>query len=261
MKKTEYTSLTHSFRLVQSSAGFSLVELLVTLSIIALLSGIMMPTVKSVRASAEKLMCANNMRSIYYGINGYAIDRLNSRQYMPSSIPHDTKNFKDTMAITAKDYGPKANQEWDGLGLLWRNKSMGSYLDNCKCLYCPSHHGEHSYERYKQDLEHSNNSLSPVNLVRQLFCNYQYAGGRDIKNGLRIPFNSPGNNVILTDGLRSKSDFNHLKGSNSLSNSGEVRWLYNEKFLNPNFISRMTDEVTNDRFSEIWTKIQSEVDR
>ena len=85
MKNTDDTSLTLSTRPFKSADGFSLIELLVTLSIIALLFGIMMPTLKGVRGSAEKLMCANNMRSIYYGFNGYANDQ--SRQFMPTSIP------------------------------------------------------------------------------------------------------------------------------------------------------------------------------
>lgn len=261
MKKTDDTSLTLSTRPFKSSAGFSLIELLVTLSIIALLSGIMMPTLKGVRASAEKLMCANNMRSIYYGFNGFANDQL--RPFMPTSIPYETKQFKDTMAITANE-NPNERQEWDGLGLLLK----GAYLDNPKCLYCASHHGDHSFETYQADLE--NISTQPVSPDRQLFCNYQYAGGygnvdkenKPVKSPKKIYFNDTANNVLLTDGMRSANDFNHGKGSNSLSSGGEIRWFNNnEKILSPKLNARITGELPNESFPSIWASIQREIDR
>ena len=262
MKNTDDTSLTLSTRPFKSSAGFSLVELLVTLSIIALLSGIMMPTLKGVRASAEKLMCANNMRAIYYGFNGFANDHMSP--IMPTSIPYKNKIYKDTMAITANE-NPNERQEWDGLGLLLK----GAYLDNCKCLYCASHHGDHSFETYQADLE--NISTQPVSPDRQLFCNYQYAGGYENgykknnelnKSPKKIYFNDSANNVLLTDGMRSANDFNHGKGSNSLSSGGEIRWFNNnEKILSPKLNARITGELPNESFPSIWASIQREIDR
>lgn len=251
MKNTDDTSLTLSTRPFKSSAGFSLIELLVTLSIIALLSGIMMPTLKGVRASAEKLMCANNMRSIYYGFNGYANDR--DRPFMPTSIPYKYKDFKNTMAITANENNGR--QEWDGLGILLKY----GYLDNCKCLYCASHHGDHSFETYQADLENSNGAMQPVSPDRQLFSNYQYAGGCNTK-GKRIFFNDVANNVLLTDGMRSVKDYNHAKGSNSLSNGGEIRWFNNEKFLANKLNARITGDLENESFPQIWASIQREID-
>ena len=253
MKNTDDTSLTLSTRPFKSSAGFSLIELLVTLSIIALLSGIMMPTLKGVRASAEKLMCANNMRAIYYGFNGFANDHMSP--IMPTSIPYKNKIYKDTMAITANE-NPNERQEWDGLGLLLK----GAYLDNCKCLYCASHHGDHSFETYQADLENSNGAMQPVSPDRQLFCNYQYAGGCDA-NGKNIRFNDVANNVLLTDGMRSVKDYNHDKGSNSLSNGGEIRWFNNEKFLANKLNARITGDLPNASFPQIWAYIQKEVNQ
>ncbi len=51
--------------------GFTLVELLVTISIIVLLVGITMPTFQAVRESARRTQCINNIRQVGQAIVGY----------------------------------------------------------------------------------------------------------------------------------------------------------------------------------------------
>jgi prepilin-type N-terminal cleavage/methylation domain-containing protein len=54
--------------------GFTLVELLVVISIIALLAAMLLGAVSMVRRAAKEAACANNLRQLVLGIAGYAND-------------------------------------------------------------------------------------------------------------------------------------------------------------------------------------------
>lgn len=67
--------------------GFSLIELLVVISIIALLIGILLPTLPKVRDAARKTACGANLRSMGQAIEMYKQETKNqafpSARYMP----------------------------------------------------------------------------------------------------------------------------------------------------------------------------------
>ncbi|MSR33951.1 MAG: prepilin-type N-terminal cleavage/methylation domain-containing protein [Phycisphaerales bacterium] len=277
MKKTDDTSLTNSFRPIKRSAGFSLVELLVTLSIIALLFSIMFPSLNRVRGVAGKLMCANNMRSIYYGLNGYANDF--SRSPLPYCYNYKSKLLQETMALTANDPDSPYRAQWDGLGLLWRNVSGTQYLDNCKCLFCPSHHGTNGYEKYRSTLNCQNprdttlldvashEYLTHPKTIAKIYGNYQYAGGYDPQSKEPISFGAPNsqNSVLLSDGMRTLDDFNHTIGGNALRGSGEISWFSYSKIIGLRMTGLPAQEIPTNaqesQFSLIWTAIQTEAGR
>ncbi len=54
------------------NAGFTLTELLVVISIIAILAGMLLPAVGLVRGAARSVVCQSNMRQIHLGITSYS---------------------------------------------------------------------------------------------------------------------------------------------------------------------------------------------
>lgn len=78
--------------------GFTLVELLVVIGIIALLIGILLPSLNRARAAAQSVNCLSNLRQIGQGLMFYVNDRANNKSYLPAAT--DNRNpapFNDWM--------------------------------------------------------------------------------------------------------------------------------------------------------------------
>lgn len=66
--------------------GFSLVELIVVIAIIAMLAGILLPTLGKSRAMARRLNCQSNLRQIVNGVILYANE---NDGVLPVAAPHE----------------------------------------------------------------------------------------------------------------------------------------------------------------------------
>jgi prepilin-type N-terminal cleavage/methylation domain-containing protein/prepilin-type processing-associated H-X9-DG protein len=111
-----------------TSAAFTLVELLIVIGIIALLAGILLPTLSNARDSANTLRCLANLRMIVIACTSYSADH---RTYIiPAQYHHlDKDNLDGEMA-------------WPNIlvegGYLTAPDSTGQLAVTKSVFFCPS---------------------------------------------------------------------------------------------------------------------------
>jgi prepilin-type N-terminal cleavage/methylation domain-containing protein len=185
-----------------SDKGFTLVDLLVSISVIAILIAIMLPSISGVRELTRRVICASNTRQIGLGIAMYAEDYKGDLPYSEYVAKFRTASQPHNMIIVRAE---SDSTKWDGLGLLFAS----DYLNAGQVFYCPSHAGDHPFREYA-----SRWAGDPGRIV----ANYQYRG-----QNLEGPLNE--RTALITDGLRTQSDFNHKIGSNVLRADMSLEWL------------------------------------
>lgn len=191
-------------------AGFSLIELLVVLSVAVMMTGLLLPAMSQLRESAHKIVCASNERQMGQALFMYGHDNNDA---LPKSMALTGKNnIPNNPQELMRTYIGGDTRRWDGLGVLYEFRYCGAI----GCFYCPSHVGDHTIERYYNDwLEPTGNDI---------YANYHFSGDRDWKSNKLRNLHSEIEQVLVTDGLRTTSDFNHVTGMNVLYSDGSVRW-------------------------------------
>ena len=188
--------------------AFSLLELLVVISVVVLLTGLLMPAMHHMRENAHRVICMSHLQQLGQAFHLYV---ANSHERLPYSVVLHSDQAPQNLMV-ARRAGPTG--DWDGLGLLF----LLEYCPAPECFYCPSHHGDHPFERYADQWLHP-----PPNSV--IYTNYHYAGDIEWNYTARRRTLDDGYSLVLaTDGLRTASDFNHFSGLNVLRGDGSVRW-------------------------------------
>ena len=96
--------------LVQSKRGFTLVELLVVISIIGMLMSLLLPAVQSARETGRRAVCSNNMRNVGLAFTNYDDNRKKLPGYI-NPIKQDDGSFYIAGLVTDDTGNPVAQNQ------------------------------------------------------------------------------------------------------------------------------------------------------
>jgi len=200
-------------------------DLLVSISVIALLMAILLPSLSRATESARRVVCLSNLKQIGLATQMYVDDHDG---FLPSSI----FSKKDPNQLAPQDMqlahlkAPDPNA-WDGLGWLVAEE----YLTAAPVFYCPSHHGLHPQDRYAEEWAMLNG---------EIVTNYQYRFFPLDPMPLAelLPMTT-----IVSDGLRTQLDYNHRVGANVLRADMSADWYTDEQGFVYDLLPRSEDDV------------------
>ena len=99
--KTNGASLRNQMHAGRATAAFTLLELLVTIAIIAIIVGLLFPAISKVQAKAQAAQCMANLRSIYVGAELY----LQQNESWPQIGTDDEDDFGNGWIAKLKPFG------------------------------------------------------------------------------------------------------------------------------------------------------------
>jgi prepilin-type N-terminal cleavage/methylation domain-containing protein len=182
--------------------AFTLVELIVVISIISLLMGILLPALSGVRRQATALMGMRNQREVATSVNLFAAD--NGDLYPPSIATLGTASewhwYDPTRLIGTEKRTPQTHRSMSAY--------LHAYIADARTVFCPAAPKQYTYLQESWDAgdgwDNPDNEL-PLDPVDGTYCflwNYiGYLGGpRQLFKGPRGPASGgPYSQLLVTD--------------------------------------------------------------
>jgi len=216
----------------RNASAFTLIDVLVTSAVIAILIGILLPSLSGAQENARRLVCRSNVRQIGLGMVMYADDhngRLPASQFITDnrtsrgpivSQPQNLLTLRIAESSRENALMPSAGG-LDGIGLLY-----DTYLSSPKIYFCPSHRGMYNYSAMAEAW--NDPSLEVIG-------NYHYRGlgpaGRPAGRDSEQRYTSylydidPARSSLLADGMREVTDYNHRDGLNYFRADLTSQWF------------------------------------
>jgi len=204
--------------------GFTIVDLLVSIVVVAILISILTPTLMQSYEAARRVVCASNIRQTGYALDMYIDDNDDE---LPDSIflepsltresgtdSHNTIFLRVSSQNGLLEDGSFSNattEQWDGLGFLYDQ----GYLSHPGVFYCPSHHGSHPFDLYRESWARRRGTIAG---------NYQFRVDPNYRFRSQL---APGV-TLVTDAMRTREDYNHRVGNNLLRADMSIAWYQDE---------------------------------
>lgn len=178
--------------------GFTLFELLITISIIVLLASLLFPLLSHARSLALKTACASNLKQMGYSFNLYSLD-------FNGYLPHEDAGYED----------PPFDSCWyDVLDPYIGNTSTSPSLKQC-----PSFKGDQNWHSYKMNSGLDNKITSgfrELTTIKEPSSTPLLFDGRTDVKPLRTQ----------TRGREGSIAIPHIQGTNILFIDGHVKWYH-----------------------------------
>ena len=227
---------------MKTRRAFTLIELLVVIAIIAILAGLLLPTLSKARGRSQRAACLNNLKQLHLTFQLYASDHEGAA---PLGFRGGRKQW-NTMV-----YSGSAS-----LFVLFGKLHAANYLPEPRILYCPSETAP------DQSFNTPSNPWPPgapgVNVQGG------YAGRPVVDWAMSdAPPNWPKLNefagvAVLADGLGLPERVNsrHRTGVNAAFGDGSTRWVGRDAFNTPLQSCAAISSAHNQAQDEIWDALK-----
>jgi prepilin-type N-terminal cleavage/methylation domain-containing protein len=227
-----------------TAAGFTLVELLVVIGIIALLIGVLLPALSRARESARKTACLSNLRQTHQFLVMYANDY---RDRVPVG-------YRGTKQFNSMIYSGTA-----GRFVLFGLLKVGGYMPEPQTYFCPAENDPRSM------LGSEVNPWPPGpegNPAVNVAAGYGFRPDVNIPDNPAFwagvlprltPFKSK---AILADltALPQRLGTRHRDGVNVLYGNGAAKWVPRDLFDDPLQLCTALNAAANPHQDEIWLR-------